>query len=207
MHYSFYICKPKFQFVIMEDNEKSPIIERLCKFIDASGLSNSQFADKAGIPRPSLSQMLHGRNKSLNNQVLSKLNDAFPQLNIVWLLFGQGTMLQNANIEFSEPQNASIFDAPTFENVEKQTPTSRPDGPKTVPPTNRNSEPAVEIAEMASKNASMADGTTPPPSAAAYFAGAAGAAARTKDPTKKISSIIVFFNDGSFENFLPSSYD
>lgn len=90
----------------MENTQKSPIIDRLCQFIDYTGLTSSQFADTAGIPRPSLSQMLHGRNKSLNNQVLSKLNDAFPNLNIVWLLFGNGDMLTNSNFEISEPQTS-----------------------------------------------------------------------------------------------------
>ena len=88
----------------MEESKLSPIIERLIAFIGYTGLSNSQFADTAGIPRPSLSQMLHGRNKSLNNQMLGKLNEAFPNLNIMWLLFNQGNMLIDGNIEISERQ-------------------------------------------------------------------------------------------------------
>ena len=73
----------------MEENDKSPVIDRLVQFINYTGLSSSQFADKTGIPRPSLSQMLHGRNKSVNNQVLTKLHTSFPALNILWLLFGK----------------------------------------------------------------------------------------------------------------------
>lgn len=93
---------------LMEESNLSPIIERLVAFIGYTGLSNSQFADTAGIPRPSLSQMLHGRNKSLNNQMLAKLNEAFPNLNIMWLLFNQGNMLIEGNIEISERQNTAI---------------------------------------------------------------------------------------------------
>lgn len=92
----------------MEESNLSPIIERLIAFIGYTGLSNSQFADTAGIPRPSLSQMLHGRNKSLNNQMLGKLNEAFPNLNIMWLLFNQGNMLIDGNIEISERQNNTV---------------------------------------------------------------------------------------------------
>ena len=90
----------------MEDSEKSPVLDRLVQFMNSTGLSSSQFADTTGIPRPSLSQMLHGRNKSVNNQVLAKLNAAFPNLNILWLLFGTGNMLENGNIETSEAQNS-----------------------------------------------------------------------------------------------------
>lgn len=77
----------------MESSAETPIIQRLNEFIRYTGLSSTQFADKAGIPRPTLSQMVHGRNKSVNNQMLAKLNENFPELNILWFLFGQGTML------------------------------------------------------------------------------------------------------------------
>ena len=38
---------------------------RLKGFIQSQGLTNSQFADNCGIPRPSLSQLLGGRNKKI----------------------------------------------------------------------------------------------------------------------------------------------
>lgn len=39
------------------------IITRLNEFVSQRGLSSSQFADLLGIPRPSASQILSGRNK------------------------------------------------------------------------------------------------------------------------------------------------
>lgn len=89
----------------MEDDFNS-MIERLQAFIDSTGLTTTQFADKTGISRPSLSQILHGRNKSINDLVLRKLNLTFPELNVVWLLFGRGNMRLGSNIEISEPQNS-----------------------------------------------------------------------------------------------------
>ena len=67
----------------MESSAETPIIQRLNEFIRYTGLSSTQFADKAGIPRPTLSQMVHGRNKSVNNQMLAKLNENFPELSIM----------------------------------------------------------------------------------------------------------------------------
>lgn len=92
------------------------ISDRLKAFIDHSGLSSSQFADLAGIPRPTLSQVLNGRNKKVSNELVGKLHASFPNLNILWLLFGEGEMGQVPNIEFSEAKNAdisSIFDVNT----------------------------------------------------------------------------------------------
>lgn len=92
------------------------ISDRLKAFIDHSGLSSSQFADLAGIPRPTLSQVLNGRNKKVSNELVGKLHASFPNLNILWLLFGEGEMGQAPNIEFSEVKNAdisSLFDVNT----------------------------------------------------------------------------------------------
>ena len=91
----------------MSEPSESPIIGRLKEFMVYCQLTNSQFADYTGIPRPTLSQLLHGRNKSVNDQLIKKLHDSFPNLNIVWLLFGKGDMLLNANSETSGTQNSS----------------------------------------------------------------------------------------------------
>lgn len=70
----------------MEDN----IVSRLKLFMDTNGLSSSQFADKCGIPRPTLSQVLAGRNKKVSDSFVKQIHDAFPDLSIVWLMFGEG---------------------------------------------------------------------------------------------------------------------
>jgi len=81
------------------------IVDRLVAYRDYIGLTSSQFADKAGIPRPTLSQFLNGRNKRLSDDMTAKLHAAFPDLNILWLLFGEGDMVTSANIEISEGKN------------------------------------------------------------------------------------------------------
>lgn len=66
---------------------------RLKLFISHLGLSFSQFADECGIPRPSLSQLLTGRNKKISDILVGQIHHAFPQLSVLWLLFGEGEML------------------------------------------------------------------------------------------------------------------
>ncbi|MCM1117350.1 MAG: hypothetical protein NC342_07430 [Pseudoflavonifractor sp.] len=62
----------------------------------------TQFADACGIPRPTMSQLLSGRNKKVSNELITKLHDAFPDLNVMWLMFGQGDMLATENIAATE---------------------------------------------------------------------------------------------------------
>lgn len=66
---------------------------RLNVFLKFKGISPTAFADICGIPRPSMSQILNGRNKKINDVVVGAIHDKFPELSVVWLLFGEGDML------------------------------------------------------------------------------------------------------------------
>ena len=96
------------------------IVDRLVAYKDYTGLTNSQFADRAGIPRPTLSQFLNGRNKRLSDDMTAKLHAAYPDLNVMWLLFGEGTMVNDANIEISEPKNDRELPGLPFEEPENK---------------------------------------------------------------------------------------
>ncbi len=91
----------------MENN----IAARLKEFMDSTGMNNSQFADTCGIPKPSLSQILSGRNKKISNQLLELLHAAFPELNVMWLVFGEGPM------KLGTPGDPAVsnFEQPDFE--------------------------------------------------------------------------------------------
>lgn len=109
--------------------EEDNIVTRLKFFMDSINISNSRFADQAGIPRPSLSQLLTGRNKKISDVIVKQIHDAFPQLSIMWLLFGEGPMLSiNASADVSEPvktenpfENSDIpeSDIEIFENLKE----------------------------------------------------------------------------------------
>lgn len=73
--------------------DESKLSIRLKGFIDTMGLTNSQFADRCGIPRPSVSQLLGGRNKKVNDVIITQIHKAFPNLSVMWLLFGEGSMM------------------------------------------------------------------------------------------------------------------
>lgn len=101
-------------------NEENVAI-RLKGFIDEMGLTNSQFADQCGIPRPSLSQLLTGRNKKISDVIVGQIHASFPRLSVLWLLFGEGDMLVSAPSEDdSDALNEGLF-AETDKNASEST--------------------------------------------------------------------------------------
>lgn len=76
--------------------------------MDISQVTISQFADRCGIPRPTMSQLMNGRNKRISDEVINKIHNAYPDLSILWLMFGEGEMVSRRNIEISEPQNSAL---------------------------------------------------------------------------------------------------
>ena len=52
-------------------------------------LTSSQFADRTGIQRASVSHIISGRNKP-SLEVMQKIYEAFPELDLKWLMTGVG---------------------------------------------------------------------------------------------------------------------
>ncbi len=83
------------------------LVNRLKFFMENRDITISQFADTCMIPRPTMSQILNGRNKKISDELISKIHVAFPELSVLWLMFGEGDMLISKNIEISEPQTSA----------------------------------------------------------------------------------------------------
>ncbi|MDE6090918.1 MAG: hypothetical protein K2G41_09465 [Duncaniella sp.] len=96
------------------------LVSRLKHYLDSRQISVTQFADECAIPRPTGSQLLAGRNKKVSDEIISKIHSAYPDLNIVWLMFGEGSMVNSANIEISEAQNEQKNDIYVSEQPEDQ---------------------------------------------------------------------------------------
>lgn len=80
-------------------------VSRLKHYLALKGISVTQFADECDIPRPTASQLLAGRNKKVSDEIIGKIHVSYPDVSVVWLMFGEGDMLVNGNIKMSEPQN------------------------------------------------------------------------------------------------------
>ena len=93
------------------------IVSRINQFLKLNGITSSQFADSCDIPRPSVSQMLNGRNKKISSDVVSRIHATYPALNISWLMFGEGDMMVNSNIKISDDQTHSKINFNGTDNI------------------------------------------------------------------------------------------
>ena len=81
-------------------------IELLMKCYD---LSPSQFADKTGIQRASVSHILSGRNKP-SLEVMLKVYDAFPGVDMKWLMTGVGEVPVRQTVQDTvAPSSDTLF--------------------------------------------------------------------------------------------------
>lgn len=165
------------------------------------GLSYSQFADSCGIPRPSLSQLLTGRNKKINDIMVGQIHNSFPELSIVWLLFGEGNM-ENQKASAASQSGDSITDA--FP-APKQIDTFDTSGSKRIV-FNTNTRPSNENSKENGLNRSMG-----------LSQDAEYQISRLQNRIKELQSqidhlrknprkavqIMVYYDDSTFETFIP----
>ena len=71
------------------------IVSRIKEYLSKCNIQSCVFADKCDIPRPTVSQLLNGRNKKVSDDVLSKIHIAYPELSMMWLMFGEGDMIND----------------------------------------------------------------------------------------------------------------
>ncbi|MDR1675885.1 MAG: helix-turn-helix domain-containing protein [Tannerella sp.] len=154
--------------------------ERIIQVMNAKGLSSSKFAEEIGIQRAAMSHILNERNKP-SLDVLTKIIRRFPEINPEWLLLGNGQMKRNM---YGHPQ---MQQSELFTNV---TPV-KPEMPKEPAP---RKEPLPET--VSKKTASPDDLSPVVTEIKETFVSA-------ETPSRKISQIMIFFSDHTYEIFRP----
>jgi transcriptional regulator with XRE-family HTH domain len=171
------------------------IVTRLKMFLEQAGISNSQFADTCDIPRPTLSQLLNGRNKKVSDEVIAKIHRAYPTLNIMWLLFGDGEMIMGGE-DTAQTTDKMSAQNPTSEGrvdeMGQRAISFEDDDTNGYRPVNR---PTQRVATPTSVNEAIQ--SIMRSSTAGRPRGAASPDAR------RVVNIMVFYNDGRFEEFGP----
>lgn len=87
---------------------------RLQQFLNAENMTQSEFADRIGVARASVSHILAGRNKP-SIEMIQKLSESFPALNLDWFINGNGKMYKSDSPAYSiqsteQSQERSLFD-------------------------------------------------------------------------------------------------
>lgn len=155
-------------------------------------LKQKEFANELCVAEATISSIYKGRTAPSNN-LIQAVHQAFPSVNINWLMFGEGEMLlplsgnndqsgaaivqspesgQNVGFEFEE--GPSLFDTGTFVPATPSVPQAT---------AARTAQVDLKLAEalLQMKNAKDID-----------------------KPVRKIKEIRVFYDDGTFEAFTPS---
>lgn len=180
------------------------------KEIQASlNMSQKDFAEAIGIAPGALSNIYSNRTNATNNHVKG-IHNAFPQINVNWLMFGEGEMYVSQTEETSSsttPQapgaptqapessnNGASVHAPGYEGTLFDQPAMPADdlipfqGVRTTPPARRG------VKAESNPNVQAANST----------AQIANAIAKNFDiPRRQVKEIRVFFDDGTYETFVP----
>ena len=161
--------------------------ERIRQVMDFLGLSQQDFAQKLGISPASLSNIFNGRSKPTNNHVQA-IHRAFPKINTNWLMFGEGVMLDE---DGSNSQNPGIPNSSGSPNFDSQ--------------TNLTGEGSGgSNKEMVGMDLFSALPNTPTGTQKMERQPAAKVITETKIIRPKILEIRVFYDDQTFESFVPS---
>lgn len=69
------------------------VTQRLDIIINKIGENVNSFSGKIGVTRSTIAGAI-SRNKGVNTDLVQKISDVFPSINIEWLITGQGEMLK-----------------------------------------------------------------------------------------------------------------
>lgn len=174
------------------------IVTRLKRFLEDTGISNSQFADTCEIPRPTLSQLLNGRNKKVSDEVIGKIHRAYPSLNVMWLMFGDGEMLLNgsdASHGTADKMSATTGSRDTLvDELGQRAISFDDDASETYHPASKQSQrmsPSTTMNEAIQSIMRSTGGGRPLPRGSA------------SPDARRVVNIVVFYSDGRFEQFGP----
>lgn len=92
---------------------------RVAQILTQYELSASAFADSIHVQRSSISHILKGRNKPSLEFVI-KLVHAYPEVDLYWLLYGQGEFPKKSVIETTSPNTRSQTTKTTTPTTEKE---------------------------------------------------------------------------------------
>lgn len=86
------------------DKERHDMKERISAFLSHLNIGQVKFAEKIGVSRGYVNNMTNNPTQ----RIINKMLEAYPDLNINWLLTGEGQMLNTGNINVSGRDNIGV---------------------------------------------------------------------------------------------------
>ena len=153
------------------------MVNRIFLFIEKQKLTPTEFADRIGVSRASISSIKTGRTQPTLSLV-EKIKQHFPDVDINWLIFGEG----NPQVEVeSVIENKSLVDEEGKGNEGDEGNKGNEESSNSSTPSVANDYEAIYIAESPLKKTETIEGS----------------------PVieKSLKKVILFYSDGSFEEF------
>ncbi len=186
--------------------------ERIEFLINSYGLTSSQFADKTGIPRASVSHILSGRNKP-SLEVLQKVASVFPEVDLQWLMLGVGKEPQLQASQQSvaaESVQEAVFaeEAQLFKEYDEQMqslmqpePLRQPSVQPVVKREERQPRPVMAVDNITLRHDEQQRQPKITPKSAPQQRRTV--VQRAPEQGRRIKEIRVFYSDGTFEILFP----
>ncbi len=191
--------------------------DRILTFINSLSISHATFADEIGVQRSAIAHIAKGRNRPSLDMVY-KIIDRYPEVNIMWLLRGEGNMISNTPNVISLQQRQIIPSSPVIDESLKHTlfaqeeeknipvakkeeeiaPVSRSKETSTTAQNTARSYSVNDFDEEEAAETPAVQPATPVVKEAPSIESIIPAAVKKE---KKISRIIVFYDDSSYEEF------
>ena len=190
-------------------------VSRLKQYLSSRSISVTQFADECVIPRPTASQLLAGRNKKVSDEIIGKIHATYPDVSVVWLMFGEGDMLTDANIKISEAKNRPEGNYSHSQNAENKENTLF--GTPIYNSHQKQSEKLGDAAEsedyapygLSQHLFSFSSEAASTPAAGSISRQGEGATSTppsisiTPGQGKSVTGIVVYYSDSTYESFIP----
>ena len=168
-------------------------IELLMKCYDLS-----QFADKTGIQRASVSHIISGRNKP-SLEVMLKVYDAFPGVDMKWLMTGVGEEpVRQAQRESSAVVSDTLFSGSGAMPPSVEGNLFTPVEPVVQPALEESKHQQRRVAVQQTQREKPVVEARPKRSQAGRMA-----QMMPLQPDKKIKEIRIYYNDGTYETLVP----
>ena len=149
--------------------------DRITQIMQKEEMTAAQFAEKIGLSPSSLSHILNGRNNP-SLDVVMKIHKACSYVNLPWLIYGEGEMEgqpQSSQSEEIGVSGISLFDESAFFTAEG---TGESENRKEMAPKSPVYAPKEIVREEIKY---------------------------VEKPSRKITEIRIFFDNGTYETFRP----
>ena len=168
--------------------------DRIKLIQSATKMSQQDFAKAIGVAPGSLSSIYSGRTQPTNNYV-NGIHQAFPDININWLMFGEGDMY----VEGKEDVDHSPAPTDSEYGDDSNTLFDQPDSPigdvlpfatpRVTPPSSRLPQVNMNEKEFTPQSPETTYNTLPK---------------NIDIKMREVKEIRVFFSDGTYESFVPA---